>query len=104
MRSWVGGVPLKVKSQAITLVPLWFITIVPFVSVIGLPRMVWPPARLIERKMLSVKSLVLTMSSGGKPLGNTRSLPFAGTPAGDQLAGADQFPEGSAPVHVFVAA
>jgi hypothetical protein len=45
---------------------------------------------LIERKMLSGKSLVLTMSPGGKPPGNSRSLPFTGTPAGDQLAGADQ--------------
>ena len=92
MRSWVGGVPLKVKSQAITLVPLWFITVVLFVSVIGLPRMVYllAPPNLIERKMLSGKSLVLTMSPGGKPPGNTRSLPFTGTPAGDQFAGADQ--------------
>jgi len=45
---------------------------------------------LIERKMLPVKSLVLTMSSGGKPPGNTSSAPFTGTPAGDQFADADQ--------------
>ncbi len=36
----VDGVPLKVKSQAITLVPLLIIQSVRFVSVIGLPRMV----------------------------------------------------------------
>jgi hypothetical protein len=48
----------------------------------------WP--NLIERKLLSVKSLVLTMSSGGKPPGNTRSAPFTGTLAGDQFADADQ--------------
>ena len=86
------GVPLKFKSQAITLVPLLIIQSVRFVSVIGLPRMVWllAPPNVIERKLLLVKSLVLTMSPGGKPPGNTRSLPFVGTPAGDQLAGADQ--------------
>src|SRR6266542_4436640 len=77
-----------------------------FVSVLGLPLIVCllAPLNVILRKKLSVKSLVLTMSPGGKPPGNTRSLPFTGTPAGDQLAGADQKPEGSAPVHVFVAA
>src|ERR1043166_5052372 len=77
-----------------------------FVSVIGLPRMVYRLAVLnvIERKKLPIKSFVLTMSPGGKPPGNTRSLPLVGTPAGDQLAGADQLPEGSAPVHVVVVA
>ena len=86
------GVPLKVKSQAITLVPLWMIHSVRFVSVIGLPRMVCllAPLNVMERKKLPVKSLVLTMSADGKPPGNTRSLPFVGTPAGDQFAGADQ--------------
>ena len=89
-----------------TLVLLQVITGARFVSVIGLPRMVCPPAPLnvIERKKLSVKSLVLTLSPGGKPPGNTRSSPLTGTPAGDQLAGADQLPEGSAPVHVVVVA
>jgi hypothetical protein len=83
------GVALKIQSQAISLVPLLIMTPL-FVSVIELPRMVWPPAKLIEPKMRSVKSLVLTMSPGGKPPGNTRSLPLVGTPAGDQFAGADQ--------------
>jgi hypothetical protein len=55
---------------------------------------------VIERKKLPVKSLVLTLSPGSKPPGNTRSAPFTGAPAGDQFAGADQYPEGSAPVHV----
>src|ERR1043165_7545259 len=76
-----------------------------FVSVIGLPLMVYllPSPNVIERKKLFVRSFVLTISPVGKPPGKTRSLPFAGTPGGDQLAGADQLPEGSAPVHVFVA-
>src|SRR4030095_7346674 len=96
----VDGVPLKVKSQAITLVPLLMIQSVRFVSVIGLPRRVCllAPLNVIERKMRSVKSLVLTMSPGGKPPGNTSASPFTSTPAGDQFAGADQLPEGSAPV------
>ena len=100
------GVALRIKSHAITLVPLLVITPELFVSVIGLPRMVCPPAPLnvIERKKLSVKSLVLTLSPGGKPPGNTRSSPFTSTPAGDQFAGADQLPEGSAPVQVRVCA
>src|SRR6476620_2029270 len=87
-----GGVALKVKSQAITLVPLLMIQSARFVIVIGLPRMacLLAPLNVIERKLLSIKSLVLTMSPGGKPPGNTRSSPLTGTPVGDQLAGADQ--------------
>ena len=87
-----GGVTLRIKSHAITLVPLLLITPELFVSVIGLPRMVYllAPLNVSERKTLSVKSLVLTMSPGGKPPGKTRSLPLTGTAGGDQLAGADQ--------------